>query len=170
MREVFSETLAAVCPFFMLVKKPGMLTYVPGERAYRWMATDNQQMWLVLVPDQKREAFTVELGWSRLCRFPQLQMRPSFARTNEAALEDEYLCRLGELSRGKDWWWTIEELPLDATQDQFMAYILAQTQPLSPGVARSRIAPYVKEAIGEFERFGLPFLRSNAQPGAQPGP
>jgi hypothetical protein len=164
LREVFSETLTAVCPSFMLVKKPSMLACVPGERAYRWIATHSQHMWMVLVPDQQREAFTIELGWSRLGRFPQLTMRPSFVAPEDAAMEDEYLCRLGDLSRGKDWWWTIEELPLDATQDQFMAYILAQTLPLSPEVARSRIVPHVEEAMGEFERFGLPFLRANVQP------
>jgi hypothetical protein len=166
LREIFTEVFSRVCPFFALVKKPAILAGVPGERAYRWIFNERQHMWVVLVPDQKREAFTIELGWSRLGRFPQLTMRPSFARPKEAGSEDEYLCRLGELSRGQDWWWVIEELPPDFSQEQFMAYIMAQTKPISPETARSRVSPFVNEAVSEFERFGLPFLRANAQPGA----
>lgn len=165
LREIFTEGFHRVCPFFALVKKPSILAVVPGERAYRWAFTERQHMWVVLVPDQKREAFTIELGWSRLGRFPQLTMRPSFARPKEAGSEDEYLCRLGELSRGQDWWWVIEELPLNFSQEQFMAYIMAQTKPISPETARSRVSPLVNEAVSEFERFGLPFLRANVQPG-----
>jgi hypothetical protein len=95
-------------------------------------------------------------------------MRPSFARPHAAAAQDEYLCRLCELSRGVDWWWTIEELPLDATQEQFMAYILAQTRPVSPETARQRVTPHVEQAIEEFERYGLPFLVQNARPDSKP--
>jgi len=147
------------------VKKPSILAGFPGERAYRWAVTDSRHAWVVLVPDQKREAFTIELGWSRKGRFPQLTMRPSFARPKDAGAEDEYLCRLGELSRGQDWWWTIEELPLDATQDQMMAYIVAQTQPISPETARSRIMPHVQQAVEEFQGFGIPFLRAHLSSG-----
>jgi hypothetical protein len=86
LREVFSETLTAVCPYFALVKKPTMLAGVPGERAYRWIVTDSQHLWVVLVPDQQREAFTIELGWSRLGRFPQLTMRPSLVAPADAAI------------------------------------------------------------------------------------
>jgi hypothetical protein len=161
LREAFTQLFASAFPFFEWVKKPSILSGFPGERAYRWAVTENQHAWVVLVPDQKREAFTIELGWSRKGRFPQLTMRPSFARPKDAAAEDEYLCRLGELCRGQDWWWTIEELPLDATQDQMMAYIIAQTQPISPEVARERVMPHVQEAIEEFQRFGLPFLQAH---------
>jgi hypothetical protein len=161
LRELFTELLDSACPSFEWVKKPSILAGVPGERAYRWTVTENEHAWVVLVPDQKREAFAIELGWSRKGRFPQLTMRPSYAHPKDAGLEDEYLCRLGELARGTDWWWMIEELPLCATQDQIMDYIIAQTKPISPEAARSRVIPHVQEAIEDFERFGLPFLRAH---------
>ncbi len=165
LRELFTELFVSSYPFFEWVKKPsilpGFVTAWPGERAYRWPVTANQHAWVILVPDQKREAFTIELGWSRKGRFPQLNMRPSFAQPEDAGPEGEYLCRLGELAKGTDCWWVIEELPLCATQEQIMAYLMAQTKPISPETAGSRITPHVQEAIEEFERFGLPFLQAH---------
>ena len=93
-------------------------------------------------------------------------MRPALTRPSDAKSDDEYLCRLGELSRGNDFGWLLEELRLDATQDEMMAYIVAQTQPLSTEVARSRVVPRVEEALRELVKHGLPFLRKHAQPGA----
>jgi hypothetical protein len=166
LRELFTESFLDVCPFFVLVKKASISTGVPGERAFCWRVSETLHMWVIVVPHQKAEAFTIELGWSRKGRFPQLAMRPSLVPTSDAGPHDEYLCRLGDLSRGQDWWWSIEELPLNATQDEIMAYIIAQTKLLPPEVARARVTPHVQEAVGEFERFGLPFLRTHAQPGA----
>jgi hypothetical protein len=170
LRDLFTELLGSACPLFEWVKKPSILAGVPGERAYRWIVAENEHAWVVLVPHQKREAFTIELGWSRESRFPQLTMRPSLAHPKNAGPGDEYLCRLGELARGTDWWWTIEELPLFATQDQIMDYIVAQTKPISPETARSRVMPHVQEAIEEFQRFGLPFLRTHILSGGSIDP
>jgi hypothetical protein len=166
LREAFTDGLSHACPDFTLVKKHSALASFPGERAYCWRISDSIFLWIVLIPDQKREAFFVELGWSRQARFPQLAMRPSLTRPSDAKSEDEYLCRLGELSRGNDFGWLVEELRLDATQDEMMAYIVAQTQPLYTEVARSRVVPRVEEALRELVQHGLPFLRKHAQPSA----
>jgi hypothetical protein len=164
--EVFADGLAHACPDFTLVKKHSALAGFPGERAYCWRISETVFVWVVLIPDQKREAFFVELGWSRKARFPQLTMRPSWTRPNDAGSEEEYLCRLGESSRGNDFGWVVEELRVGATPEEMMAYIVAQTQPLSPEVARSRVVSRVKEALRELVQYGLPFLRKHAQPGA----
>jgi hypothetical protein len=163
--EAFSAGLAHACPDFTLVKRHSALTGIPGERAYCWRISDNVFLWVVLIPDQKREAFFVEFGWSRKARFPQLPMRPSGVRPSEAASEEEYFCRLGELSGGDDMGWLFEELRVDATQEEMMAYVFAQTQPLSAELARARVAPRVEEALREFVQHGLSFLRKHAQPG-----
>lgn len=92
-------------------------------------------------------------------------MRPSFTRPSDAELEDEYRCRLGSLSRGNDFGWMVEELRLDATREKMLAYILAQTKPLSKEVARSRVLTHIEEALRELVQYGLPFLRKNAQLG-----
>ncbi len=138
----------------------------PGERAFCSRVSETLLNWVVLVPDQKREAFFVELGWSRKGRFPQLTMRPSGTRPAEAGSEEEYLCRLGELSRGGDFGWEIEALAADASQDEMLAYIVAQTRPIAADVARDRVVPHVEEALREIVQYGLPFLRKHAQPGA----
>ncbi len=95
LRDLFTVLLSRACPLFECVKKPRILAGFPGEHTYRWPVTANQHAWVVLVPDQKREAFTIELGWSRKGRFPQLTMRPSFAHPKDAGPEDEYLMPLG---------------------------------------------------------------------------
>jgi hypothetical protein len=166
LRELFTEGLAHACPQFTLVKKHSALAGFPGERAYCWRISETIFLWVVLIPDGKREAFFVELGWSKKGRFPQLTMRPSLARPPDAGSEEEYLCRLGELSRGNDFGWVVEELRLGATQQEMMAYIAAQTQPISPEVARARILPRVEEALRELVQHGLSFLNRHAQPGA----
>lgn len=163
LRAAFAEAIGAAHPEFVHARKTNALAAYPGERAYAWRVSETLNCWVVLVPDQKREAFTIELGWSRKGRFPQLSMRPSGYRPHQAAAEEEYLCRLGELSRGTDWWWTIEDLPLDATEEQMTAYIVAQTKPIAPDEARARIEPLVREALAELARFGLPYLEANAQ-------
>lgn len=154
------------CPDFALVKKHAALASVPGEQAYCWRVSDRIFLWIVLIPDQKQEAFFIEIGWSRHARFPQLTMRPSLTHPSDAELEDEYLCRLGSLSRGNDFGWVVEELRLDATREQMMAYILAQTEPLSKEVDRARVVPHIEAALRELIEYGLPFLRKHAQPGA----
>lgn len=47
-----------------------------------------------------------------------------------------------------------------------MAYILAQTEPLSKEVDRARVVPHIEAALRELIEYGLPFLRKHAQPGA----
>ncbi len=170
LRELFTVGLARACPQFTLVKKHSTLAGFPGERAYCWRISETVILWVVLVPDGKREAFFVELGWSKKGRFPQLTMRPSLARPPDAGAEEEYLCRLGELSRGNDFGWVVEELRLGATQQEVMAYITAQTQPISPDVARARVLPHAEEALRELVQHGLPFLSRHVQLGAQGDP
>jgi hypothetical protein len=93
-------------------------------------------------------------------------MRPSGIRPDDAGSEEEYLRRLGELLRGNDFGWLVEELRVDATQEEMMAYIVAQTEPIAPEVARGMVVPRVEEALRELVQYGLPFLHKHAQPGA----
>ena len=51
---------------------------------------------------------------------------------------------------------------MDASQDEMLAYIVAQTKPIAADVARARVVPHVEEALREFVRYGLPFLRKHA--------
>ena len=163
LRDIFTTLLTKACGEFVPVKKHAPLAGYPGERAYCWRVSEVLFNWVVLVPDKDREVFFVELGWSRRGRFPQLTMRPSALRPGEAAGQDEFLCRLGELSRDNDEGWAIESLRADATQEDMMAYLVAQTTPVTPEVARGRVTPLVEQAVSELQRFGLPFLRTQGK-------
>ncbi len=163
-RALFADALVAACPDFAPVKMVVALAAYPGERPFRWTISTTTHAWIVLVPDLKREGFTVEIGWSRLGRFPQLTARPSSARPHDAGPCAEYLGRLGEVAGGSDRWWILEDLPLDANAEQMMAHLIAMTTPIPPDVARARAAPLVGEAVAEIVRSGIPFLRTHLLP------
>ena len=158
LRELFAEGLAHASPEFEAVRKHEPLVGVPGERAFRRAVSPEVVQWLVVVPHQQAEAFFVEVGWSRLGRFPQLTMRPSFVRPADAGPVDEVLLRLRELAGENDMGWTIEAPPLGGTRDEMLAYMVAQTAPLAPEVARARVAPLVGEALRMWVDVGRPFL------------
>ena len=46
----------------------------PGDRAYRWQASDQLHCWIVLSPSKKDyDQFTVLVGWSKQGRYPELR-------------------------------------------------------------------------------------------------
>ena len=82
----------------------------PGEVVYVNRSAEPLWMLIVLVADRHgRERFTVEIGWSKLGRFPNLSMRPSPDQPDGGAEYsfDEYMCRLGRISEGQDKWWNL---------------------------------------------------------------
>jgi len=162
LRELFTEGLAAASPDFEFVRRHQPLAGIPGERAFRRAVSADVVQWLVLVPDLKREAFFLELGWSRRGRFPQLTMRPSFVRPLDAGPEEEVLVRLRELAGENDFGWVIEEPPMGGTREAMLAYLIAQSAPLEPEVARARVAPLVDEALAMWIELGRPFLERHA--------
>lgn len=160
-RELFATGLAAVSPDFEFVRRHQPLAGTPGEQAFRRAVSPDVVQWLVLVPDLKRDAFFLEVGWSRRGRFPQLTMRPSFVRPADAGPEEEVLLRLRELAGENDFGWRIEEPPMGGTQDEMLAYLVAQTASLEPEVARARVAPLVDEALTMWIDVGRPFLEGH---------
>jgi hypothetical protein len=162
LRELFAEGLAAASPDFEFVRRHQPLAGIPGERAFRRTVSPDIVQWLVVVPDLKREVFFLEVGWSRRGRFPQLTMRPSFVRPADAGREGEVLIRLRELAGENDFGWTIDEPPMGGNRDDMLAYLIAQTAPLEPEVARARVAPHVEEALAMWIELGRPFLERHA--------
>jgi hypothetical protein len=115
-----------------------------------------------LCPDRKgREAFTVEIGWSKLGRFPELSMRPSFdtpsLRRNEFEL-DEYVCRLGMLVSGGDYRWELEGLENPDSLEAYMVYLQRKVNPVSPQQAIRVVRPHVKDAMEKLLLHGIPYL------------
>jgi hypothetical protein len=162
LREQFTHELSKMCPELMLAKKYSAAVRFPGERAYCSKVSESVLQWVVLVPDGKRDAFFIEVGWSKRGRFPQLTMRPSWVRPAECGSQEEYLCRLRELSAASDSVWIVEDLPLASNPQAWMDYLTAQSRPISDEVAATRVRPHVKAAPRELAEFGLPFLRRHA--------
>jgi len=162
LRKLFAEGLIAADPAFEFVRRHQPLASHPGEHAFRRTVSPDVAHWVVLVPDSKREAFYLEVGWSRRGRFPQLTMRPSFVRPADAGPEEEVLVRLRELAGENDSGWVIEEPPMGGTPAEMLAYIVAQSAPLEPDVARERVAPLVDEALAVWIEWGRPFLERHA--------
>lgn len=125
-----------------------------GERAFRRDMDRNLILWCIVVPNQKFESFTVEVGWSKLGRYPQLGVRPSPESHDRAGDREEYVVRLGELSRGQDYWWEIERFRVPTDVNDLMQSL----QPIPPEQAESRVLPKVEEALADLERHGEPYL------------
>lgn len=127
---------------------------VPGERAFRRDMAAGLVLWCFWVPYDKWESFTVEIGWSRLERYPQLSMRPSFEGPDDAHGRDEYAVRLGQLSRQRDQWWEVEKFVAPTSVEEMMRTM----QPIAADQAGAAMAPRVEEALADLVAFGEPFL------------
>jgi len=161
LRQLFSAEMTNRLPRFLPVKVSS-IHILPGERAFRWIPVEPIHFWVLLCPDQKgREAFTVEIGWSKLGRFPELSMRPSFeapsSRRDEFAM-DEYVCRLGMLVSGRDYWWELEALEDLDSQEACMVYLQRKVNSVSPQEAIRVVRPHVEDAMEKLLLYGVPYL------------
>jgi hypothetical protein len=131
----------------------------PGERTFRKDVSPQLTLWCIFAPNQKFESFTVEVGWSRLSRFPQLTMRPCLERPAEAHGKEEYTVRLGTLIDGSDLWWEVEPFKPPRNNDE----LLRMMQPIPADKAKARVLPKVDEALAALERHGEPYLEQIAK-------
>lgn len=93
LKTVFEKAMVQHLPDFVPTKDRSGYVF-PGERTFRKRIEGVVDLWVVLSPNQKLDEFSVELGWSRLARFPELAIRPAHRRPYEAFHETEYMCRL----------------------------------------------------------------------------
>jgi len=127
-----------------------------GERAFNKAAAGELVFWCVLVGHERFDKFTLEIGWSRKGRFPELTMRPSLKRPAEAHEMSEYMVRLGQVSEGADVWWTVEEFqPPRSVED-----LQQSLQPISAERARAVVEPVAQKALAMLETVGVPYLQS----------
>jgi hypothetical protein len=147
LRSQFLDLIRHRCPDFCETKG-----WLPGEIAVGKQTHGGLVcVYVTIIPDLKGgQRFTVELGWSNKGRFPETNTRPSgFPTANRAEFQnDEFICRLGELSAGEDEWWWVES-PLVA---------IAKTEKPTAAEAAERIQPLVLDAVHKIERFGIPYL------------
>ena len=149
LRGQFDKKLSEDVPDFKHVNVKSKYIF-PGERAYAWEVSDKICCWLILVPDQDADLrFTVEIGWSRLGRFPELTMRPSATlegKEDKIYTEKECILRLSQLWSNLDPWWGDTKVSIDLT-------------PIPKEKASNAVKELVRESIDKIKEQGLPFLK-----------
>ncbi len=148
LRDNIRQRLARLSPSFIPYAERSVYLS-SAERAYFHSVNSDVQLFLILVPDRKgADRFTIEIGWSKLGRFPRLSMRPSFDEPTESGEEfllDEYVCRLGRVMVGADRWWHVPRVADEKTV---------------PGDAslQASIDEVASRVVDEIRRFGVPYL------------
>ena len=163
LRTLFAAEMATRLPQFAANKAKSNYLF-PGERAFYWNPQDTIRCWVILQPNLKgHESFTVEIGWSKLARFPELSMRPSFHSPDEGHAEfaqSEYVCRLGKDTVGEDHWWEVEAFRCGLTEAECIAILEEQLKPIPDDDAMARVKPHVLDAVERLVRLGLPYLET----------
>ncbi|MDH3317564.1 MAG: hypothetical protein OER43_17585 [Gammaproteobacteria bacterium] len=159
LRSAFERQMKAKVPRFAAFKTKSMYVF-PGERIFRWAATDSLHCFVIMVPSRKdTDEFTVEVGWSTHGRFPELGMRPSDSPSSDRVEfeRDEFVCRMSELWTREDLWWQFSDFdPMDPVS-QFQ-FITASANPVSAEEAREAVLPKVGDAIEKVLAYGVPYL------------
>ncbi len=132
----------------------------PGEKVYeKAIPTSAKRLFIVLIADNQRDAFMVEIGWSTLGRFPELPMRPSgWPMTGrEEFKKPEFMCRVASLFDPAHNFWYIRPA-LNPFKDDFLEYVKEQTKTIPPDTAAALVKPAVLDAIDKLVKFGFPYL------------
>jgi hypothetical protein len=159
LRSYFSSQLEKHAPQFKAIKVDSVYFW-PGDRAYCWQPHDNLKCWLILSPSKKdNDEFTVLIGWSKLNRYPELNMVPcpdGPTADREEHKRDEYLIRLPQLWTETDEWWVVRKFrPLRSQAD-----LEASLKPIDTNTAGSTVKPLVDDAVEKIIHKGIPYLES----------
>jgi hypothetical protein len=160
-RAEFTAALARRLPQFAPVTIKSRYAW-PGSRVFRWTRDDSLHFFVELFSDPKGDdSFSVEVGWSRLGRYPEMSIRPGFI-TGEELAETEYWCRLSHLYSPMGGFWSLEE-PDDAPGASGLGSgrspALAAGLPQIPvEEALARVARRVEDAVDKLVVHALPYL------------
>ena len=165
LRTLFAQEMLTRLPQFAETKVKSLYLF-PGERAFCWSPRKPIYCWIILQPNLKGyESFTVEIGWSRLDRFPELGMRPSFHAPSDDRCEfaePEYMCRLGNDRLGNDYWWEVEPFRCGITEAEYLAILQEQLKQIPADEAHAKVEPHVLNAFNRLEHSGVPYLEQFA--------
>ncbi len=157
LKKAFQKQLQSIAPEYELVKLKSM--YVDAsEMIFRRVVNDNLHLFILLVPHHHgMDQFTIEVGWSKKARFPELGIRPSppFQHENAFSL-DEYVCRIGTLDGSGDRWWQVGKQS-DIGKDPLKA-VVESTRQISSEEAQYAVEKPVNASIESVRQFCLPFL------------
>jgi len=161
LRAHFTRRMKEALPQFA----PARITSVylnRGERVFCWRASESVFGWIILSPSATgHQAFTVEVGWSSLGRFPELSMRPSVMGAAEVDLMSppaEGALRVGTVSGNRERWWQLPDPALENPGS--LTALAASLDPLTSSAAQAAVAPHVEDAMAELVDHAVPFLES----------
>jgi len=159
LRTLFAAGMRRIAPQFEAVKVDSRY-FQPGDRAYRWRATETRHGWIVLSPSRKDyDEFTILIGWSRNERYPELSLVPCLeypTPNRDEFARNEYLTRLPYLWGREDTWWVVREFRPLLTTDELEASL----QPIPDDEARAAVAPIVDQALRRIQSVGITYLEA----------
>ncbi|MES3022378.1 MAG: hypothetical protein V4857_12435 [Pseudomonadota bacterium] len=132
----FAGEMKKAFPEYVAVKLKSIYVW-PGESLWR-KDTEDCSYFIVLSPHPKgeKDEMTVELGWSRRKRFPELMQRPSIVTkegVSTAAERDEGSVRIGNLCANAFDWTQVKDATI---QDIVSFFILKLEQEGLPFLCR----------------------------------
>ena len=152
LRRHFAAAMSLRLPQFEATKSDGF----PGERAFVQKPQSDLWKWIIVVPNQKDDNFTLELGWSSLGRDPR-QGRAPLLSPSKAQHEPEYMCRIGQVL-GKDMWWHVDSFMRTTEAKDILGSM--------PGALQSdpsiRIRVCASAAMDVLVRVGVPYLEARS--------
>src|SRR3954462_9027221 len=99
LKEQFCEKLIECDRGFSEIKSRSLYIF-PRDIVYTKLTErDNVRLFVIVLVEEKRDAFSLEVGWSTLGRFPELSPRPA-GRPTPNRIEfsrPEFVCRLVDL-------------------------------------------------------------------------
>lgn len=128
---------------------------IPGDIAFVKPISSELLLLLILIPHRSgAEQFSIEIGWSKMGRFPHLGFRPSGHPKEDQSefSENEFVCRLSELWGEPNKWWTIEDIPTSPKS------IRESLKKIEKSDAMVRVEPMVEDAIMHVRKYGLPYF------------
>lgn len=109
----------------------------PGELVFHEAIISLNTFIVFSMHEQDDSLFTVDIGWSRQKRFPEIDMRPCDENPQSDAVlneEKEFMTRLGILMNKDDCWWSVSDGSLGS------------------------IDAAVTDAVSAIKRYALPYL------------
>jgi hypothetical protein len=130
-----------------------------GDHAYKYNNMPESSIsplacFVILIPHNLAEKFTLEIGWSESNSFPVVKMRPTgfLSQDKRELSHTDFVFRIGNLINRSDFWWTVDEAP--KTIDD----IMNSTKKITNEAAEAKILPIVDDVIEKLNSIVLPFF------------
>ena len=158
-RTEFTAAMARRLPQFTPVTIKSRYAW-PGSRIFRWVSDPSLHFFVELFFDPKGDdSFGVEVGWSRLGRYPELPARPGI---RDDGSKVEHWVRLSFLESNIGGMWSLEDPDgSPGASGRGMAIssrLLAGLPPLPVEQALQRVGPRVTDAVEKLINYALPYF------------